>query len=333
MKTIKILILIPALGLLGGGVYWWWQHEKAYPSTNDAYLHANLLTVSPQVGGRVTKLAVSENDYVKEGALLVQLDTVALEAATQTAQARYDLALQAAGASTANVHEAEGRLASAHAVLVEARARYDRTRKLFEEGDVTQAALDQVTSARDTAQAGVEQARAAVAAARDQLGATGSENAAVRAALGELTQARINLEHARITAPAGGWVSNITLRPGQVVSPGEALFALIEDGNWWVDANFKETDLSRIRPGQPVTLGIDMYPGTTLHGTIESIGAGSGAVFSLLPPQNATGNWVKVTQRFPVRIALSDKLDNAGLRLRVGASVTATVDTTGMQDK
>ena len=115
-----------------------------------------------------------------------------------------------------------------------------------------------------------------------------------------------------------------------MVASGAPLFSLVEDGAWWVSANFKETDLQRIRPGQPVALAVDMYPGTTLTGTVQSLGAGSGAVFSLLPAQNATGNWVKVTQRFPVRIRIDKKPGDPALQLRVGASTTATVDTSAM---
>lgn len=141
------------------------------------------------------------------------------------------------------------------------------------------------------------------------------------------------MEHATIIAPTRGWVANISLRPGQVVGVGQPLFSLVEDGEWWVDGNFKETDLARIRPGQPVSLTIDMYPGTKVNGSVESIGAGSGAVFSLLPAQNASGNWVKITQRFPVRIRLSDKPKDPALQLRVGASVTVTINTTVNQGK
>jgi membrane fusion protein, multidrug efflux system len=197
-------------------------------------------------------------------------------------------------------------------------------------GDVATAAVDDATNALDQAKAGLAEETAGLKAATDQAGTPGDQNAAVRAALGQLTQAKINLSYATVTAPADGWVANIGSRPGQVVGAGQALFSLVEDGEWWVDGNFKETDLLRIRPGQPVTVAIDMYPGTNVRGKIASIGAGSGAAFSLLAPQNATGNWVKVTQRFPVRIEL-DPVKSSAMQLRVGASVTATVDTSGLE--
>lgn len=330
MKNLKIIILLVAVLAIGAGLWWWWEHEKVYPSTDDAYLRASILTIVPQVGGRVTRVAVSENDYVKAGDLLVQLDTSALDAAVKAAQAQYDIARQGAGASESNVSASTANLASAKAALTDAQVSFDRTGALVRLGDLAQAMLDQATAARDQARAGVAAAEAALSAAQDQAGASGDDNAAVRAALANLSTAQIELGYSRIAAPTAGWISNIDLRIGSVVAPDAPLFSLVEDGEWWVEANFKETDLARIRPGQPVTLTVDMYPGLDLNGTVESIGAGSGAVFSLLPPQNATGNWVKVTQRFPVRIRLDGKPQDAAMQLRVGASVTARVDTSSM---
>ena len=327
MKNAKVIIVFLAILAIGGGLWWWWHHEKIYPSTDDATLQANVLTIAPQVGGKIVQVSVAENAYVKAGDPLVQIDTAILEAALTTAQAYYDIAQQNASASGSDASAAEARLAGAKASLTEAKIAYDRNEKLLKLGDVGQAALDQAKAVRDQAQANVDAAKAALSAAQEQAGENGAENASLRAALGALTTAQINLDNSRLTAPVAGWIANIDLRPGQVVTPNMPLFSLVEDGDWWVDANFKETDLDRIRPGQQVTLSVDMYSGTTLTGSVESIGAGSGAVFSLLPPQNATGNWVKVTQRFPVRIKLNAAPNDPALQLRVGASVTATVDT------
>jgi membrane fusion protein (multidrug efflux system) len=331
MKTLKFIGLGLAAVALGVGMYVWWDHGQTYPGTDDAYLRGNILTITPQVGGEVASVLVAENARVSEGDVLFTLDTAALQAALDIAQAQLDLATQAAGAGGSAVTAAEAQLSEATAAFREAQAAYERTDRLFTLGDLSQAALDQSTAARDQARAGVEAATAAVAAAQDQLGGSGPQNAGVRAALGQVTLARLALDHATVTAPASGWVANLSLRPGQIVREGQPLFSLVEDGSWWVDGNFKETDIDRIRPGQPVSLAIDMYPGTTLTGTVESIGAGSGAVFSLLPAENATGNWVKVTQRFPIRIALDPVPPDPAIQLRVGASVTATVDTSGLE--
>lgn len=166
-----------------------------------------------------------------------------------------------------------------------------------------------------------------MAAAIARAGGQGSDNAGVKAAESAVEQARINLAFAEVRAPAAGWIANLSLRKGQAVSPYVPLFSLVEDKGWWIDANFKETDLARIRPSQKASVQIDMYPGVTLEGSVRSLGAGSGAVFSLLPPQNAAGNWVKVTQRFPVRISLDQLPTDPAIQMRVGASVTVTVDT------
>ncbi len=329
MKNLKTIILLATVVAIGIGLRWWWQHEKLYPSTDDAYIRANILNITPQINGRVTRVAVSENDYIQAGDLLVQLDTAPMEAALQAAKAQYEIAQQNVGAAASNVLVAMARLVSAKAALTQAEVSFDRTQKLFQQRDVAAAVLDQVRTARDAAQADVAAAEAAVAAAKSQAGTAGGSNAAIQAALANLTMAQINLGYSRITAPVSGWVSNVTLQPGTIVMPGSPLFALVEDGNWWIEANFKETDLARIRPTQNVSVNVDMYPGLKLKGKVQSLGAGSGAVFSLLPPQNASGNWVKVTQRFPVRIALDQPPKDTAMPLRVGASVSVKVDTAG----
>ena len=325
MKTLKPILAIAAVLALGAGVYGWWKTGQLYPSTDDAILQANIISIGPQVGGAVATVAVAENAYVKAGDVLFTLDSANLQAAEKTAQAQLDLAVLGTGATGANVAAAQANATAAAAALQRAETDLARNKALFTSGAVAQAALDQVQLTRDQTAAAKQAADAAVAAAIDQAGA--GKAPAVQAAQGVLTQAQLALSHATVTAPANGWVSNIALRPGQVVAAGQPLFSLVEDHDWWVEGNFKETDLSRIRPGQPVSISIDMYPGVKLTGKVDSLGSGSGAVFSLLPAQNATGNWVKVTQRFPVRIALDPQKTDSAVQLRVGASVTATVDT------
>ncbi|EBA09687.1 HlyD family secretion protein [Sagittula stellata] len=332
MKHLKLIILAVAVVAAGGGLWLWWQHETIHPSTDDAYLKANVLTIAPQVGGAVETVAVTENQHVKAGDLLFQIDTNDLAAQVAAAQASYDAAVQQTKASITDLSSVSAQVDSARAALTDAQDSYDRTASLFKKGDVAKAALDQATTTRDQANAALDSAQSALASARERAGQAGDDNPAVRAAKAQLTLAQINLARAKVTAPVPGWVSNLDLRPGALVSPGMAVFSLVEDGDWWIDANFKETDLARLRPGQPVTVDIDMYPGLSLDGTVKSLGAGSGSVFSLLPPQNASGNWVKVTQRFPVRIALDTRPDDPAMQLRVGASTSVTVDTSGLDN-
>ncbi|MBN8292139.1 HlyD family secretion protein [Rhodobacter sp. NTK016B] len=332
MKHLKTLVLVTAVVAAGGGLWLWWEHERIHPSTDDAYLRAHVLTIAPQVSGAIDRVAVVENQHVEAGDLLFEIDTADLEASVQAAQASYDAALQQTNAAITDLSSVSAQVDSARAALTDAQNAYDRTEALFNLNDVSQAALDQATTARDQAQAALDNAQSALAAARERAGTPGRDNPAVRAAEAQLTLAQINLARAQVTAPVSGWVANLDLRPGALVAPNMPLFSLVEDDAWWIDANFKETDLARLRPGQPVTIGIDMYPGLTLDGTVQSLGAGSGAVFSLLPPQNASGNWVKVTQRFPVRITLDTRPDDPAMQLRVGASASVTVDTSGLDD-
>lgn len=328
MKSFKILLLIAVMAGAGGGLAWWWRHQAQYPATDDAYIGANVLTVAARVGGRVAAVAVQEHAQVQAGQVLLRLQDDILRAELAAAQAAFEQAAQAAGAGAAQVAAAEAQVAQADAALGQAQSAFDRAEALHARGDLAQAALDNARGARDQAQAGRDAAAAALKAAQDQLGAEGTENAAVRAAMARLEQARIALDDAVLRSPVSGWVANLSLRPGAMISAGQPLFSIVENGTWWVDANFKETDIARLRPGQPARVTIDMYPGMTLSGRVDSIGAGSGSVFSLLPPQNATGNWVKVTQRFPVRIALDGASGDADKPLRVGASSTVVVDTT-----
>ncbi|WP_116134060.1 HlyD family secretion protein [Tropicimonas sp. IMCC34043] len=330
MKILKTILLVVCLAAAAGGLAWYWELKRIHPSTDDAYVGTHVLTISPQVEGEVIKVNVVENAHVAAGDVLVVLDDRRLQAAVDEAKAQLDSALQTADAAVANVSAAKAALAAAEAAVVDSDASRERIASLFKRGDTSKAALDAATATRDANAARRDQAAADLSAARKQLGAVGEGNSEVRAAQATLDQARLALSHTTITAPSTGWIANLSLRPGDIVEPGQSLFALVEDGTWWVDANFRETDLPRIRPGQPARLAIDMYPGLELSGTVDSIGAGSGAVFALLPAQNATGNWVKVTQRFPVRITVTEPPSDPAQRLRVGASVTATVDTTGL---
>ena len=328
MKSVKLLFLFVVLASAGLSLAWWWHRQELHPSTDDAYVGANVLTVSARVGGRLETVEIKEHARVSKGQVLLRLQDDSLRADLQAAEAAFQQAAQGAGAAAAQVAAAEAQLAQAQAALDQAQTAFERTQALRARGDVAQAAMDQARAARDGAQAARDAAAASLKAAQDQLGAQGAQNAAVRAAMARLEQARIALDDAVLRSPVDGWVANLSLRPGAMISAGQPLFSIVEDGSWWVDANFKETDIARLRPGQPAQVRIDMYPGMMAAGRVESIGAGSGAVFSLLPPQNATGNWVKVTQRFPVRIALDTAAWNADMPLRVGASSTVTVDTT-----
>jgi membrane fusion protein (multidrug efflux system) len=180
---------------------------------------------------------------------------------------------------------------------------------------------DQARTQYATAEAAVKAAEAGVAQARSALGRGGDDNAAVQSAVAAVRQADLDLQRTRVTSPANGVVANLTLQPGNSVQPSVPLFVVISDQEYWVDANFKETELKEIRPGQKAIIKSDVYPDHPFRGVVQSVSGGSGTAFSLLPPQNATGNWVKVTQRVPVRIRVEDPDPQHPLRIGTTATV------------
>ncbi|HQF30820.1 MAG TPA: HlyD family secretion protein [Hyphomicrobiales bacterium] len=324
----KLRILALALVVAGIAAAAWWHYQARYPSTEDAYLQANIVRIGARVGGTILDVAATDHQRVARGDLLFRIDPAPYEANVRQAEAALEQALQAAGASGAEVEAARAGVEKARAGFVNTERAYGRTAKLRKTGDVAEAALDKARSDLDQAKAAVAAAEADLQRAEAALGAGGAANAGARAAAAALDRARLDLDDTRVVAPADGWLATVAIRPGQTIGAGAALFALVEDGEWWVEANFKETDLGRIRPGQPATIEVDAYPDLELAGTVESIGPGSGAVFSMLPPENATGNWVKVTQRFTVRVRIDNPPTEARHQLRVGASSVVRVDTT-----
>lgn len=322
MKIFRIVGIVVVLLAIGGGLWGYWRYSTLYPSTKDAYVRANILTVASQVTGKVAAVHARENQLVAAGDPLFDLDdTDYIDAVTQ-AQAQVNSAREASGSYDQHVKAASAAIDSATAANDAAQAQLVRVQKLFDDGNAAQATLDQARSAALQAASGLRAAQAQFAQAR---AAREANRNSLTAAMAALRTAKLNLDRTKVTAPADGWVSNITLREGTVVTAFAPQFSIVENGEWWIDANFKETDLPRIAEGQPVRIFVDMLPGKTLTGKVGSIGRGSGSTFALLPAENASGNWIKVTQRFPVRIAL----DGNDPGLRVGASSSVRVDTTG----
>jgi len=321
MKFFKLAVVSAVIASIGGGLWLYWQHSALFPSTQDAYVQGNIVTMAAQVPGRVVAVKVVENQHVKTGDVLVEIDPSIFENAVASAQAQVQSAGEAEGAFASQVDAAGAALTSARASLDAATNQMARTQTLADRGDVSSAVLDSARATQAQARAGVDGAQAQLAQARAAMVANRQTLVSAQA---QLATARTNLKHTQIIAPSDGWIANLSLRVGATIPAYQPLFSLVEDQVWWVDANFKETDLGRIKVGQPASITVDMLPGVTLTGKVQSLGAGSGATFALLPPQNASGNWVKVTQRFPVRIELAPSSDP----LRAGASASVTIDTT-----
>ena len=322
MKGLKLVAIVIVLAAIGGGLWAYWRYSTLHPSTQDAYVQANVVTIAAEVTGKVTAVHVAENQQVAAGDPLFDLDDAIYRNTVTQAQAQVEAASEAMGSYAKQIEAASAAVESATAANDAAQAQLARVQRLFTDGNAAQASLDQARSAAAQTASGLRAAQAQQAQARAALVANRDTLVSAQAAL---QTAQLNLDRTKVTSPVDGWVSNITLREGTVVTAYAPLFSMVDSGQWWVDANFKETDLPRIAEGQPVTITIDMLPGTTLTGKVGSIGRGSGSTFALLPAENASGNWVKVTQRFPVRI----ELDSTDPGLRVGASTSVRVDTTG----
>lgn len=324
-----LMIAVPAALLVGGGYVW--VTGGRYEETENANLRQARISVTAEVSGRVTEAEVSENEHVKAGDVLFEIDPEPY----RIALAQADAALAAARLEVAQLRAGyQKSLAEAEVAGDEVdylQSELQRQESLTDKGIGTKSALDSarhdLAKAKEqfaVAQQGIASAKAALAGNPD---IETDEHPAVMAALATRENAQWKLGLTRVVAPGDGVIAQASsFKEGQMVSPGTPLFTLVETGDSWIEANFKETQLTHMKPGQKAEIWIDAYPDHALEATIDSIGAGTGAEFSLLPAQNATGNWVKVTQRIPVRLRLEADEDLAGA-LRTGMSATVEVDT------
>lgn len=325
-----------ALGVLFAitviGVFGYWRYAEIYPSTDNAYTGADIVRIAPLVAGQVIEVYVEDDQKVSKGDPLFDIDPVPYDAALRGARAQFDAAADAAGTEGEPLKEAAAEMEAKRVALVDALGQYRAAEKAQRaKGSSDAAPSPAVAKALVTvreAEAAFQTAHQAFSEAQDKNMVVTVPTAKLRGAAAQLDKATEDRVKTHVLSPGDGWVSDVRIRPGAVMDAGTPAFPLVEAGPWWVNANFKETDLQRIRKGQPATIKLDMYPGYAIEGTVESISPGSGALFSVLPPENATGNWVKVTQRFPVRIRIDGKPDPKR-PLRVGATATVTVDTTG----
>jgi multidrug resistance efflux pump len=306
--------------------------------TDNAFVRGQVTVISPQVSGYVTSVAVQDYQTVRQGQLLAtvddriyrqQLDQA--EANLHSAEAALANSPNAQASAQGTVAQRNAAIASANAALVQAQANATRARTLFEGGWVAQAQIDTTQASLRAAQAAVAEARAATGVAQTGVSSVvvsrGSLEAAVEAARAQVGLARINLDNTRIVAPASGRLGEVAVRLGQSVAAGTQLTSLVPD-LIWVNANMKETQLRNIRVGQPAELSVDSLGGQTLTGRVERISPATGSEFSVIRPDNATGNYTKVAQRVPVRIAL-DPNQPLTARLAPGMSVVARIDTSG----
>ena len=322
-----VMLLVPAL-IVSGALIWWFGNPNAV-STDNAYVKQDIVSIAGEVNGLIVAVNVRENQQVKAGDVLFRIDPASFTVAMRQADAQIASAQAHVTALQADVGANAADIAGARDDLALAESQFAREKALLDRGFNTRARMDE--------------AQHAVASARDRLASIGAEVAKAQAQLADgaqvpglnpqiasaqATRAKAALEMARteVRAPVSGRITQVTrLQIGQMVFTGVPMLSIVREGGARVEANFKETDLGRMRPGQLADVRLDAYPGLTLKGHIDSIGAGTGSEFSVLPAQNATGNWVKVTQRVPVRIALDSTSADRPLIAGLSANVTVHV--------
>ena len=301
-----------------------------YASTDDAYLQAARVQISCNVSGRVVAVDVRDNQAVHAGDVLFQIDPRPFQIAIQDAEAQLAGARLRMTALEASYHQRQADERAARNTIAYRQDDFDRKKKLSADGITSRAQLDQAAHDLDVARQGLLAASQQTASALADLGgdtqAPIDSRPAVREAQAALDRAKLNYSYTTVRAPLEGIVTKVEqLQVGDYINAVVPQFALVSQRDMWVEANFKETDLAHMRPGQKATFSVDAFPGTTFSGKVQSTSPGTGASFSLLPPENSSGNWVKVVQRLPVRISIDP--GQADLPLAAGMSVIAEVDT------
>ncbi|WP_019173601.1 HlyD family secretion protein [Pseudaminobacter salicylatoxidans] len=323
-----LMIALPLVLVVGGGYVW--VTGGRYQETENANLRQAKVSIASQEAGRVTSVNIAENQPVKQGDVLFVVDpepyriTLA-QAEASLAAARLNVEQLRAAYSQALAQE---RVTSNDVTYYQ--SQYDRAAALVKRGINSESTLDEarrdLTKAQDEHAAAVQGVASALAALGGDPDIETDKHPSVLAALATRDSAAYALERTTVRAPADGVVAQASsFKVGQFVGVGTPLFSLVESDDVWVDANFKETQLTNMKPGQEADITLDTYPNHPIKATVEAIGAGTGAEFSLLPAQNATGNWVKVTQRIPVRLKID--ASNLDVALRTGMSATVSVDT------
>ena len=327
-RRLLLMVSVP-LAIAAAGA-WFWFSGGRYVATDNAYVQQPMVSLSADVAGRVVEVSVHDNETVKAGDKLFAIDSEPYRIALRQA----DAALATARVNVEQLRvayaTAQAQLKSAEATLGIRRTALDRQASLADKGLTAEAALDDVKLAYENAQNAValakQQVDGAAAALAGNPDIATDDHPAVRAALAARDAAARNLDKTTVLAPADGVISQVgSLNVGQFVAAGTTIASLVESGQTWIEANYKETQLAGIRAGMPVSVEIDAYPGVSFTGRVESIGAATGSQFALIPTQNATGNWVKVTQRVPIHISVAG--DGDAHALRAGMSAVVTVDT------
>ncbi|MEG3150459.1 HlyD family secretion protein [Sphingomonas sp. ZT3P38] len=321
-----LMLSVPLLLVALGGYFW--LTSGRYVTTDNAYVQQDMVSVSPDVSGRIVAVNVRENQRVKAGDVLFRIDPEPFRIALAQADAALSAARVEVNTLATDTGGANADIQSANADILLAQATYNRQAALMKQGFTTRASFDAAAQQVSAAKARLATAQASAAKARTQIGSGGGASglpAAIQAAMAQRAKAALDLARTTVYAPEDGVISQTgRLQIGTIMPSGVPVLSLVANHAPWVEANFKETDLNHMAVGQCAEVKLDAYPGLKVKGHVASIGAGTGSEFSVLPAQNASGNWVKVTQRVPVRIAIDGK---PARPLIAGLSTDISIDT------
>ena len=338
---VRLGMVVVAVGLIAGGLYYWLS-TRNIESTDDAYTDGRAITIAPHVSGYVVSLDVNDNQYVHRGDALIHIDPRDYQASLEQAQgqlaaAQGQLAASQQGFEVAKVTfpahlaQAEAQVKDAQANVFKAQTDYRRQQSLPRAATTGQS-IDYATAALQSAEAQLASAQASVVQAQPvkpnvaQIGAQVKQiSGSLLEAEAAVRQAQLNLEWTVVRSPQDGWITKRNVEMGNYVQQGAQIFSIVSP-DLWITANFKENQLNRMRPGQPVDISVDAYPSLKLKGHVDSVQLGSGSKFTAFPPENATGNFVKIVQRVPVKIVIDSGLDpNLPLPLGISAEPSVTV--------
>ena len=332
-RNVRIAIIVAAVVLVAILTVPLIRHYEVYPTTDDAYVDANVVGIVARVAGPIVNLPIVDNQPVAAGDVLFQIDPRPFQFNVDGVRAQLDQTGQDITALTDEVTNAAAGVRSAQATLQLAEVQWNRVEPLAKIGALAYQDRDQAAASLDSAQAGLDSARAVLAQARAELGRADADNPEIRAAVAQLEDAELQLSWATIRAPVNGLVTDLTLSPGSYANVGSPLLALVDTDSWRVTGYYKETQLARIRPGQPAAVYLPAYPGVRFEGSVQGIGwgveqqEGDGARGpDGLPSVTPTVDWVRMAQRFPVRITIAD--DDPEHPLRKGMRATIRIDTT-----
>ncbi|MGB9428897.1 MAG: HlyD family secretion protein [Gammaproteobacteria bacterium] len=327
VRRLLLMVVLPVVLIIFG--LWYWAHTTRYQSTDNAYIYANQVSVTPQVSGRVVAVPVTQNQAVTPGQVLLEIDPAPFQLALDQANANLKTVSDQIRAQKESLRAAQAQLRGAQANVAYMQRDVQRKTNLVKKDVVPAARLDDLKTNLTITEQKTVALKAQIAQIVANLGGDANQpitqQAAYLQALAARDKAALELSYATIKAPSAGVVTEVDIKPGDIVTAGRPVFALVMSGARWVDANFKETQLTHVHVGQKAEITVDTYSGRKWQGTVVSIAPGTGSVFSVLPAQNATGNWVKVVQRIPVRILIDTTPD--GPDLRAGMSAEVNIDT------